>query len=98
MTWSFLRRVEGPDAAPGTGLATWLVKDSLESYARWRQASAAVGLAYDGWRSGARPDRSLAFAAYLAALDREEHAARVFHRGRDRARAAGTGSCMAEVG
>jgi hypothetical protein len=42
----------------------------------WREASAAVGDTYRRWSAAPRGERWLAHAAYLAALEREEHAAR----------------------
>jgi hypothetical protein len=47
----------------------------LESYVCWREASETVRTAYDRWRRGRPRDRGPAFAAYRAALDREERAA-----------------------
>jgi hypothetical protein len=50
----------------------------LESYVRWREACEYVHTAYAHWGSSDRRDRSDAFAAYRAALDQEECAARVY--------------------
>lgn len=47
-------------------------------YREWKQASARVSAAYDGFSSAGPPDRPAAFAAYTAALDREEAAARSY--------------------
>jgi hypothetical protein len=44
----------------------------LESYVSWREEAATVQTAYDQWQTG----EALAFAAYHAALDREEQAAK----------------------
>jgi hypothetical protein len=55
----------------------WLTDAFLESYVCWREASAAVGWAYELWQDATRSDRTLAFASYGAALDREEAAANV---------------------
>ena len=53
----------------------WLESEFVECYARWREESAGVRLSYDRWRD-AEPDiEPLAYAAYLAALDREARAA-----------------------
>ena len=46
----------------------------IELYCDWRDASADVSRAYAGYRSAAPADRTLAFAAYGAALDREQAA------------------------
>jgi hypothetical protein len=45
----------------------------LDGYVTWREASEAVTAAYERGRTGQRPDRGAAFAAYV--LDHEEHAA-----------------------
>ena len=50
----------------------------LESYLRWREACAAVCLAYQHWESSSRDDGRDAFAVYQAALDQEACAARVY--------------------
>lgn len=47
----------------------------LERYVAWREESRAVWLAYERWGEAECPTRSLAYAAYRAALDREEKAA-----------------------
>jgi hypothetical protein len=50
------------------------------SYARWREASDGVAEAYRSWIAAPRGERFLAHAAYLAALEREEDAARAYQR------------------
>ena len=50
------------------------------SYASWREASDGVTEAYRSWSTAPRDERFLAHAAYLAALEREEHAARGYQR------------------
>jgi hypothetical protein len=45
-----------------------------EEYVEWREECSEVHLAYDHWREAATADRAHAFAAYSAALDREERA------------------------
>lgn len=61
----------------GGRLSAWLSKDFFDSYVRWREACEDVRLAYERSGTAERPDRGLAFAAFCAALDREEHAARM---------------------
>ena len=51
-----------------------------DAYVDWREERAAVWLAYDGWNSAPTADAAVAFAAYRAALDREERAAEVYGR------------------
>lgn len=48
----------------------------LERYVSWHEQCAAVGRAYRRWDHCDRDERQLAYAAYVAALDREEYAAR----------------------
>ena len=50
------------------------------SYASWREASDGVAGAYRSWAAAPRDERWLAHAAYLAALEREEHAAFAYQR------------------
>ena len=43
----------------------------VERYVEWREECSAVQFAYERWREASKEDRSGAFAAYSAALDRE---------------------------
>jgi hypothetical protein len=53
--------------------------DSLiDLYVAWREECSAVQLAYTRWREASKDDRGAAFAAYNAALDREERASDVY--------------------
>ena len=52
-----------------------LLDKLLDLYISWREECAAVAASYENWSSSERRDNRLAFSAYLAALDREEHAA-----------------------
>ena len=52
--------------------------DFLEGWARWRHACEDLHSAYAYWRQCSTPQRALACAHYRAALDWEEHAARVY--------------------
>jgi hypothetical protein len=56
-----------------------LVDELLDLYVSWREESAAVAASYENWSASERRDNRLAFSAYLAALDREEHAAATYH-------------------
>lgn len=64
----------------------WLADDYLETYLRWREACAAARESYEKWNTAGRQTRAAAFAAYWAALDREEHAARIHCQRVERAR------------
>jgi hypothetical protein len=51
----------------------------IETYVSWREECAAVERTYAEWSRSARGERRLAHAVHVAALDREECAART-HR------------------
>jgi hypothetical protein len=68
--------------SPGRGHArtspkpdTQLVDELLARYVEWREDAAAVADAHRRWRAAPAGERALAFAAYRAAVDREESAA-----------------------
>jgi hypothetical protein len=63
---------------PVDHVEAWRADAFIEGYVCWREASEAVRTAYDRWRGGPPRDLGLAFAAYTAALDQEEHAACMF--------------------
>ncbi len=50
----------------------------MEMYLEWREECASLGTAYERWLSVPIEERNLAFAAYRAALDREEQASAVY--------------------
>ena len=50
----------------------------IDLYVDWREECSAVQLAYEGWREASKEDREAAFAAYNAALDREERASDIY--------------------
>ena len=65
-------------AYPPTGGAA---TDALiDAYVAWREACGRVRIAYDRWDTCQSSERNLSFAAYLAALDREQYAAREYAR------------------
>jgi hypothetical protein len=51
-----------------------LVDRMIELYCDWRTACAAVWAAYERFGNASATDRARAFAAYIAALDREQSA------------------------
>jgi hypothetical protein len=62
----------------------WLQDEFVECYGRWREERTTVRFSYDRWRD-AEPDiEPIAYAAYIAALDREERAADVYRECADR--------------
>jgi hypothetical protein len=56
----------------------------IDEYVAWRDAEAEVWAAYERWDPRDFATRSLVFTGYLAALDREEHAARCYEQQVDR--------------
>jgi hypothetical protein len=56
------------------------VAEFLKSYVRWREGCEAVRGAYERWVGVEERDRAVAFAAYHAALDQEERAARAYRQ------------------
>lgn len=54
--------------------------DPVIAYAEWRMSCASVWAAYRQWSHAPGTDAHLAHAAYTAALDREDAAARVYSR------------------
>jgi hypothetical protein len=52
----------------------------MDSYVHWRDESRAVADSYRHWHAAAGRERDAAFARYLEALDREEHAAWGYRR------------------
>jgi hypothetical protein len=50
----------------------------IDSYVEWREECETVETAYERWGDSERSERSLAYVAYRAALDREEKAAAVY--------------------
>lgn len=55
-----------------------LVDRMIELYCDWRTACWDVCAAYDRFREAPAPDRAVAFAAYTAALDREQSACETY--------------------
>jgi hypothetical protein len=66
-----------------------IIDEFLESYVLWREASDDVRTAHEHWHMCARHRRQLAFERYRAALDWEEHAARIYSDWTERLRALG---------
>jgi hypothetical protein len=61
-----------------TVLGRRAIDELLEGYVSWREECDAVRLAYRRLADSRPSERRLTYAGYLAALDREEHAARVY--------------------
>jgi polysaccharide pyruvyl transferase WcaK-like protein len=52
----------------------------VESYVNWHAQSQVVAESYRAWKRAGAKERRIAFARYVAALDREEVAARDYRR------------------
>lgn len=55
-----------------------LVDYLMDAYVDWREECSTLGDAYERWLSVTVAERGLAFAAYRAALDREQQASSVY--------------------
>jgi hypothetical protein len=55
-----------------------IIDDAVIAYVEWREECMEVWNAYDSWASAPPEDVRRAHAAYRAALDREETAAKVY--------------------
>jgi hypothetical protein len=61
------------------------VDEAVERYVDWREASTDVTEAYGNWSNAPAADGAMSFAAYRAALDREQSAATLYSAVLDRA-------------
>ena len=61
-------------------MGAWQVRgdEILDLYLDWREEAAAVADAYASWAGAPAGEEGRCFAAYTAALDREEAAARSY--------------------
>jgi cation transport regulator ChaC len=55
-----------------------LVDELMGAYVDWREECLALDNAYERWSNVPLDERNIAFAAYRAALDREEQASSVY--------------------
>jgi len=67
-----------PETEVRTAAGNRLVDEVIDRYVAWRAECDAVSAAYQAWSSETGSDRVLWFAAFNAALDREECAAEVY--------------------
>jgi hypothetical protein len=68
------------DAAGGARL----VDEVIDRYVAWREECETVRAGYEAWCSGAEEERTIRFAVYNMALDREEWAARLYAKSTQR--------------
>jgi hypothetical protein len=71
------------ETAPLSRLGRLVGPRPADLYDAWLFAAADATLALAAWRSAMRGERGDAYAAYVAALDREEQAALSFRRRMD---------------
>ena len=62
----------------GKGLLDTVIDDVMDAYVEWREECAAVEYAYLRWTIAPPTDGALAFAAYVAAVDREDRASTAY--------------------
>ena len=67
-----------------TAVRDEVVDEAIGAYVEWREESLALAGAYERWLHESARDRRLAFAAYRAALDREQQACSVYESRCDR--------------
>ena len=72
------------DALASAATSPWLNDEFVASYVRWREAALSANNAYERWAGVDGQDQAAAFAAYRAALDGEELAARAYRECADR--------------
>jgi hypothetical protein len=72
--------IAGRPGRAGQDQVDSLVDELIDTYASWREECSAVEQAYDNWTAADPADERVAYSAYLAALDREEHAAGAYQR------------------
>ena len=65
-------------------LPSSLRRKASAAYVGWREECYAVRVTYDRWRHADRDVEQFTWAAYVAALDREERAARAYRECADR--------------
>jgi hypothetical protein len=73
-----------------------LIDRLMDMYVEWREECVALWDAHERWKRATAGDRQLAFAAYRAALDREEWACHVYQDHVSRITPALTGEIAAE--
>jgi hypothetical protein len=67
-----------------TAVGRWAIDELLQCYVSWREECHGVRLAYRRWVDSTRDEGRLAYAGYVAALDREERAADAYAEHMDR--------------
>jgi hypothetical protein len=73
-----MSRLLAPETEVHTAAGNRLVDEVIDRYVAWRAECEAVRAAYQAWSRETGSDRVLWFAAFNAALDREECAAEAY--------------------
>lgn len=76
LQWQAMKLLRTPDKSATRPL----IDDAFDAYLEWREESAEVWHAYKRWTGAPAREARRKFWAYRAALEREEHAARVYGR------------------
>ena len=71
-------KADGVASPTSQAALTPLVDELMDLYISWREECDAVAASYENWSAAERRDNQLGFSAYLAAVDREEHAAATY--------------------
>ena len=73
-----MSKVEGSSQLRSPHTRAELLDEASDRYLDWRAQCLEVWKAYERWANCPPADRKLAFEAYKAALDLEEHASHVY--------------------
>ena len=84
MTPKILSRRLRPNSDERLRRKNALIDEAIDRYVEWREECAAVYDAYANWTNAPTEETELPFAAYSAALDREQSAATVYGRAVER--------------
>jgi hypothetical protein len=84
MSPNFLSMRLRPDRDARLRRKNALIDEAMDRYVEWREECAAVCDAYAYWTNAPMEETDLPFAAYSAALDREQSAATVYGRALER--------------
>jgi hypothetical protein len=84
MSPNFLSMRLRPDRDERLRRKNALIDEAMDRYVEWREECAAVYDAYAYWTNAPMEETDLPFAAYSAALDREQSAATVYGRALER--------------
>lgn len=84
MAPKILSRRSRPDPEERLRRKNALIDEAMDRYVEWREECETVYDAYANWSNASMEETELPFAAYSAALDREQSAATVYGRALER--------------